>query len=332
MVKRLFSGVQPTGIVHLGNYLGAIKQFVELQESYESYLAVVDLHSITIPQVPAELHQNIRTVAKLFLACGLMPQYATIFVQSHVPAHSQLGWILTTLTSMGRLSRMTQFKDKSRSLKTEAISAGLFTYPTLMAADVLLYSNRDEAEAVVVPVGEDQKQHVELLRDLAALFNRKFGPTFTVPSVRIPERAGRIMSLTDPKRKMSKSDPEASYISLLDPPAVIRKKIAAAVTDSGKTVVFDEVKKPALSNLITLMSLIEGRTPAEIERDFAGRAYAEFKAALGEAIIRQLEPIQERFQAIPDPQVESLLGQAARRATATASKTLEQVTRKVGLG
>lgn len=332
MVKRLFSGVQPTGIITLGNYLGAIKQFVELQTEYESYLAVVDLHAITIPKVPAELHQNIRTVAKLFLACGLKPAHATIFVQSHVPAHSELGWILTSLTSMGRLSRMTQFKDKSQELKTSSISAGLFTYPALMAADVLLYSHRDEAEEVIVPVGHDQKQHVELLRDLSELFNRKFGPTFTVPKVKIPERAGRIMSLLDPRRKMSKSDPEGSYISLLDSKDVIRKKIALAVTDSGTEIIFDEVDKPALANLITIMSLLKGITPAEVTRNCKGQGYAEFKEALSEALIEHLLPIQERFQMIPDPEVESLLGQAARRANAVAERTLKEVKRRVGLG
>ncbi|HEY8345889.1 MAG TPA: tryptophan--tRNA ligase [Symbiobacteriaceae bacterium] len=325
-IKRVLSGVQPSGKLTLGNYLGAIRNFVQLQHQAECFFCVVDLHALTVPQDPKELYQNTLDLARLYVACGIDPKVATIFVQSQVSTHAQMGWLMEVTAYFGELARMTQFKDKSR--KKEVVTAGLFTYPALMAADILLY------QATHVPVGEDQKQHLELTRDLAIRLNRRFGEEFlTVPEPYIPpQRAGgRIMSLQDPTVKMSKSatDPN-SYILLSDPPDVIRKKIMRAVTDAEREVRYDEKNKPGISNLMVILSLCTGKSLEEIEGRYDG--YGQFKKDVADAVIATLEPIQKRFRELSEPGIiEEILEEGAEKAEAVSTPTLRGLMRRLGL-
>lgn len=318
------SGIQPSGSLTLGNYIGAIKNFVKLQKEYECYFMVVDLHAITVAQDPAALRENSESVAALYLAAGIDPSIAHVYMQSHVPQHAELGWILTTLTAMGELERMTQFKDKSAG--KESVGAGLFVYPSLMAADILVYN------ADLVPVGEDQKQHLELTRDLAGRFNHRFGDFFTVPEPYIPEVGARIMSLDDGTKKMSKSDPNpGSRIGLLDPPDVIRKKISRATTDSGREVIFDPAAKPEISNLMSIYAECSGMSLQQIADKYEGQMYGGFKKELAEVVVALLEPIQQRYQDIRSSgMLSDILAQGAESARVSAARTLEGVKERMG--
>ncbi len=323
--ERVFSGIQPTGAPHLGNYLGAIRHWVAEQDVFDNIYCVVDLHAITVPQDPKELRENVRQLAATLLACGLDPKRSALFVQSHNHEHAELAWLLNCVTPMGWLNRMTQFKAKAGDDR-ESVSAGLFDYPVLMAADILLY------QADAVPVGDDQRQHVELTRDIANSFNARFGETFVEPRAVIREVGARIMSLDDPSKKMSKSGSDASYIALLDKPEVIRKKIARATTDSQRTIVFDE-SRPGIFNLLTIYQLLVGQTREQIEADFEGKGYKEFKAALTDAVVAALAPIQQRYdQLVADPtELDRLLAAGAERVRPIAQETLAQVMRRMGL-
>ncbi len=389
-MKRVFSGVQPTNNLHLGNYLGAIKNWVELQNSYDAFYCVVDLHAITVKQDPKELRQNVLNVAKTYLALGVDPDKSTIFVQSHVPQHAELAWVLNTVAKMSDLMRMTQFKDKTgivdlektindlrktskefripEEIKrktieiskkgdaptaTEGLEAdesimrqqiatvaslledikeklykspvGLFDYPVLMASDILLYSPE------VVPVGEDQKQHVELTRDLADRFNSLYGKTFIEPEPMITKVGARIMGLDDPTKKMSKSATSANnYIALLDSPEVVAKKISRAVTDSGTTIE-SGADRPALTNLLTIYSLLSGQTIKEIEKEYAGKGYADFKKGLSGVVVKFITEFQNKFNAIDDNKVKKILEEGANKAKAVAEKKMEEVKTKMGL-
>lgn len=332
MKKRMISGIQSSGTITLGNYIGAIQNFIRLQDEYELFVFIADLHSITTPQDRKELQHNIRSLAALYLACGLDPERVTIFVQSEVPQHTQLGWILECSTYMGELERMTQFKDKSRSQAEKtantSIGVGLFTYPALMAADILLY------DAAFVPVGEDQKQHLELTRNLAQRFNNKYSETFIVPEPVIPKTGARIMSLTEPTRKMSKSDPnQRSFISMLDPLKTIEKKIKSAVTDSDGVMAYDPENKPGLSNLLTIYSVLTNREIDDIVADYTGRGYGEFKADLAQIVVETIAPIQERYHEIyASTTLDDILDAGALKAQRLASRKLEKVNKKIGLG
>ncbi|MDU4697534.1 MAG: tryptophan--tRNA ligase [Paenibacillus sp.] len=323
-MKKVLSGIQPSGKLTLGNYIGAIKNFVTLQHDHACNFMVVDLHAITVPQEPAALAEQSEAVAALYIAAGIDPNKANVYLQSHVMQHAQLGWLLTTLTSMGELERMTQFKDKSAG--KESVGAGLFVYPALMAADILIYN------ADLVPVGEDQKQHLELTRDLAGRFNHRFGEYFTLPDPYIPEVGARIMSLDDASKKMSKSNPNpGSYIAMLDTPDEIRKKISRATTDSGREVKFDPVSKPEVSNLITIYSQCSGLTIAEVEQRYEGQMYGPFKKDLAEVVVSVLEPLQQRYRDIRESgELRSILRQGAERASEMAEKTLQDVQRMMG--
>ncbi len=325
-MKTIFSGIQPSGTLTLGNYLGAMKHFVELQNDYQCYFCIVDEHAITVPQEPSELRKNIKSLAALYLAAGIDPTTSTLFIQSEVSAHTQLGWIMQCVSYIGELERMTQFKDKSAG--KEAVSSALLTYPPLMAADILLY-NTD-----IVPVGEDQKQHLELTRDLAERFNKKFKEIFTIPEVRIPKVGARIMSLTEPTKKMSKSNPNPkSYISMLDDEKTIMKKIKSAVTDSDGIVKYDKENKPAVSNLLTIYSLCSGKSIEELELEFSGIGYGQFKQSLGEVVCSTLKPIQTRYQEmINSKELDDILDLGAKKADQVASKTLAKAKRAMGLG
>lgn len=324
----LLSGIQPSGVLHLGNYLGAIRNWIALQDKYRSFFMVADYHAITVPQDPKALKESIFNVAALYLAAGVDPQKSVIFVQSHVSAHTELAWILNTLTPMGELERMTQFKDKSKT-HGESTGVGLFDYPVLMAADVLLY------KASAVPVGEDQLQHIELMRTLARKFNTKFGKLFIEPKAALPDLGARVMGLDDPERKMSKSAASAlNYIALDDEPAVIRDKFKKAVTDSGREVKFNMETKPAISNLLTIYSLVSEKSIKELEQRYAGRGYVEFKSDLAEAVVEFLAPIQKRLHELKKDRalVESILEDGARAANEVASATLAQAKQMIGLG
>lgn len=323
-MKKVLSGIQPSGKLTLGNYIGAMKNFVALQHEYACNFMVVDLHAITVPQEPAALREQSEMVAALYVAAGIDPNKANIFMQSHVPQHAQLGWLLTTLVSMGELERMTQFKDKSEG--KESVGAGLFVYPALMVADILLYN------ADLVPVGEDQKQHLELTRDIASRFNSRFGEYFTIPDPYIPEVGARIMSLDDASKKMSKSNPNAgSLIALLDAPDVIRKKISRATTDSGSEVKYDPANKPEVSNLITIYSQCAGISIPEVEARYEGLMYGPFKKDLAEVVVGVLEPMQQRYHDVRESgELRSILSQGAERASETAEKTLKEVQRLMG--
>ncbi|PIR69695.1 MAG: tryptophan--tRNA ligase [Candidatus Niyogibacteria bacterium CG10_big_fil_rev_8_21_14_0_10_46_36] len=326
--KRIFSGIQPSGVIHIGNYLGAIKQFTELQLQHEAFFCVVDQHAITVPQEPEQLYENTLSVAALYIASGINPKIANIFIQSHVPAHTELAWILNTITPIGELERMTQFKDKTQAqTKETGILAGLLNYPTLMAADILLYGTH------AVPVGEDQTQHIELTRMLAQRFNNKYGETFVIPQALVQEHAARIMSLLDPAKKMSKSaDSPKSYISMLDAPDEIRQKIKNAVTDSGNEVSYDKQKRPAISNLISIHRALTGAAFNKIGEQYKGKGYADFKQDLADIIIQELTPIQERYQALMEnkKELEHILREGARNASAIAEKKLLEAKEKMG--
>lgn len=325
-MKTIFSGVQPTGIVTLGNYIGAFRQFTELQHEYECLFCIVDQHAITVQQDPAELTKAIRSLAATYIASGIDPEKAVLFVQSEVPAHAQAGWIMQCISYIGELERMTQFKDKSDG--KEAVSAALLTYPPLMAADILLY-NTD-----IVPVGEDQKQHLEITRDLAERFNKRYGEVLTIPEVRIPKNGARIKSLQDPLKKMSKSDPnKKGTISLLDTPKDIEKKIKSAVTDSEGIVKFDVENKPGVSNLLIIESSLSGVTIDELVAKYDGLGYGAFKAGVAEAVINHLTPIQERYyELMESPVLDDILDKGAEKANAIASATLGKMEAAMGLG
>ncbi|CAM3773636.1 tryptophan--tRNA ligase [Marinicrinis lubricantis] len=323
-MKKVLSGIQPSGNLTLGNYIGALKNFVTMQHEYECYFMVVDLHAITVPQEPAALKEQIESLASLYVAAGIDPNKASVFLQSHVPAHAELGWLMTTLSYMGELERMTQFKDKSAG--KESIPTGLFVYPTLMAADILLY------DADYVPVGDDQKQHLELTRDLSERFNHRFGDTLKVPEPYIPEVGARIMALDDASKKMSKSSPNpSSYIALLDEPDVIRKKIKRATTDSDMSVRFDKEKKPEVTNLISIYAQCSGLSVQQIEEKYEGKGYGDFKKDLAEQVVGTLEPIQQRYKEIRSSgEIYDILKKGAEKANATASKKIKEVKEKMG--
>lgn len=325
-MKRVFSGVQPTGNIHLGNYLGALKQFVELQEDNECIYCIVDEHAITVPQDPKELKKHILDVAALYLAVGLDPKKSIIFVQSQVSGHAELGWILTCCANTGELFRMTQFKAKSQG--KESVGAGLLTYPTLMAADILLY------DTDVVPVGNDQKQHIELTRDLAIRVNHHYRKTFVVPDGRFMKEGARIMALDDPTSKMSKSAENIhSRISLLDEPSKIKKSIMKATTDSDGIVKFDAENKPGISNLLNIYSALSEKTVAELETMYEGRGYGDFKKDLVEVTIDALAPIKQRYQEIRESkELIEILNDGAQKADAIAQETMKRVRKNFGLG
>ena len=326
--KIIFSGVQPSGNITLGNYLGAIKNFVDLQHDYHCCYAIMDLHSITVRQNPAELRKRTLDLLKIYLACGIDPEENLLFVQSHVPAHAQLAWVLNCYTYMGELSRMTQFKDKSAK-HADNINAGLFTYPTLMAADILLY------RADLVPVGKDQMQHIEITRDIAQRFNSIYGDVFTVPEGFMPKSGAKIMSLTEPTKKMSKSDenPKA-YISILDDFNVMAKKIKSAVTDSEGVIEYREndETKAGINNLLTIMSAVTGKSIDSIVSDYSGKGYGDFKADVAEAVVECLKPIRARYDELSGDKayLEGIYKQGAERAAGIAQKTLRKVYKKVG--
>lgn len=323
--KIVFSGVQPSGGLTIGNYIGAIKNWIDLQDKYDCYYSIVDLHAITVPQVPKDLRKNTLELLAIYLACGLDPEKSTIFIQSHVPAHAELTWVLNTITYMGQLSRMTQFKEKSRKSK-ENLNAGLFTYPVLMAADILLYQTE------LVPVGEDQKQHLELARDLAERFNNRYSPTFKVPEPLIKEEGARIMSLQDPESKMSKSDEnENGYILILDEPDAIRRKIKRAVTDSIGEIKYND-EQLGIKNLINIYSAFSGDSIEEIENRYEGVGYGKFKEDLAEVVIEGLMPIQEKYKEIINNKdyLEKVYREGAEKANYIANKTLRKVYKKVG--
>ena len=324
---RVLSGIQPSGHLHLGNYLGALRNWVRDQEQYENYFCIVDLHAITQPQDPQELRRRTRDLAALYLAAGLDPAQSTIFIQSHVAAHSELSWILNCFTPMGWLERMTQYKDKVAKGGAERASAGLFDYPVLMAADILLY------HANLVPVGDDQRQHVELTRDLAIRFNHRFGETFTIPEAMIGEAGARIMSLTDPTSKMSKSDEDPNgTIALLDPPDLVRRKILRAQTDSGTVVRFDPAR-PGVNNLLDIYLVIVGGTREGTEAHFEGQGYGALKREVADAVVATLEPLQQAYRRyVDDPAaLDGVLQEGRDRAAAVAERTLRDVQEKVGL-
>ncbi|MBS4207963.1 tryptophan--tRNA ligase [Bacillus sp. FJAT-50079] len=325
-MKTIFSGIQPSGVITLGNYIGAIKQFVELQNEYDCYFCVVDQHAITVPQDRLELRKNIRTLAAMYIAAGLDHEKATLFIQSEVPAHAQAGWMLQCVAYIGELERMTQFKDKSTG--KDAVSAGLLTYPPLMAADILLYG------ADLVPVGEDQKQHLELTRDLAERFNNRYNDIFTIPEVRIPKIGARIMSLQDPLKKMSKSDAnQRSFITLLDEPKQIEKKIKSAVTDSEGIVKFDRENKAGISNLLSIYSILSGRSIAELEAQYDGKGYGDFKTDLADVVVDALTPIQERCKnLLESKELDDILDAGAEKASAKANRMLKKMENAMGLG
>lgn len=325
-MKKIFSGVQPTGTVTLGNYIGAFKQFTELQDEFECIFCIVDLHAITMPQDRLELRKTIKSLAALYLAVGIDPEKATLFIQSEVPAHAQAGWMMQCISSIGELERMTQYKDKSA--KNTTVSSGLLTYPPLMAADILLY------QTDVVPVGDDQKQHIELTRDLAERFNKKFNDVLTIPEIRTAKNGARIMSLQDPTKKMSKSDSnKKGVISLLDDLKTIEKKIKSAVTDSEGIVKFDPENKPGVSNLLTIEAALTNATIKELEEKYEGSGYGDFKAAVAVAVTEHLAPIQERYKELLDSEeLDLILDRGAEKANALASKTLKKMENAMGLG
>lgn len=323
--KVILSGAQPSGKLTLGNYLGALKNWVALQDEYNCYYCIVDLHAITVPQEPKDLRRNSLEALAQYLACGLDPQKSTIFIQSHVTAHAELSWVLNSITYMGELNRMTQFKDKSQ--KSEAnLNAALFTYPVLMAADILLY------QADLVPVGEDQKQHLELARNLAQRFNHRYSETFKVPDPYIPKVGARIMSLQEPTKKMSKSDEnENAYISMVEDPDAIIRKIKRAVTDSlGRIKYCDE--QPGIQNLMTIYSKLSGKKIEEIEAMYEGKGYGVFKNDVAEVIIEGLRPIREKYEDLLKNKdyLENIYAQGADKAERVARKTLRKVYKKIG--
>jgi tryptophanyl-tRNA synthetase len=325
--RRVLSGIQPSGTSHLGTYLGALKNWVAVQERNESFYCIVDLHALTTPQDPKALRKNIREMAAIFLASGLDPSRSVIFRQSHVSAHTELAWLLNCVARVGELSRMTQFKDKAQRGGAEAASVGLYTYPVLQAADILLYN------AHLVPVGEDQRQHLELSRTLARRFNHQYGETFVVPEPMILPVGARVMALDEPTQKMSKSAPTpAGYVELLDEPDAIRRKIRRAKTDSGSEITASP-DKPAISNLLGIYAALSGRPVPEIEADYEGRGYGDFKKDLGEIVVEALSPIRERtLELLEDPrELDGVLEAGAEKARKVAGATLREAQAKMGL-
>ncbi|AXG82805.1 tryptophan--tRNA ligase [Streptomyces paludis] len=327
-LPRALSGIQPTaGSFHLGNYLGAVRQYVALQETHDAFYMVVDLHAITVPQDPAELRANTRLAVAQLLAAGLDPHRCTLFVQSHVPEHAQLGWVMNCITGFGEASRMTQFKDKSAKQGTDRATVGLFTYPILQVADILLY------QADAVPVGEDQRQHIELTRDLAERFNGRFGETFTVPAPYIVKEVAKIYDLQDPASKMSKSaSTPKGLINLLDEPKVTAKKIKSAVTDTGTEIRFDAAEKPGVSNLLTILSTLSGTSIPDLERGYEGKGYGALKTDLAEVMVDFVTPFRTRTQEyLDDPEtLDALLAAGAEKARAVAAETLAQTYDRIG--
>lgn len=328
MKPLCLSGIQPTNNLHLGNYIGALKQWVDLQKNHNALYCIVDLHAITVPQDPKALRENIRMAAATYLAAGVDPKKARIFIQSEVPEHAELGWILSTIAKIGEMERMTQFKDKSKK-RGENVSVGLFTYPVLMAGDILLY------DAAVVPVGEDQVQHLELTRVLARRFNDQFGETFKIPQPLVQKTGARIMALDDASAKMSKSATSAkSYITMTDTDDAIRKKIMSAVTDSGSEIVYDPKKKPAVANLLTIFHHMTGTSIASLEKEFAGKGYGDFKKALADATIAHISPIRTRINDYLNDkgQLDRILDEGRDAARDLAVKKMRLVRQNVGLG
>jgi tryptophanyl-tRNA synthetase len=325
-MKKIFSGVQPTGTVTLGNYIGAFRQFTTLQDEYDCIFCIVDQHAITVLQDPLELRKTIRSLAALYLAVGIDPNKATLFIQSEVPAHAQAGWMMQCISYIGELERMTQFKDKSAG--KDGVSASLLTYPPLMAADILLY------QTDIVPVGDDQKQHVELTRDLAERFNKRYNNILTIPEIRLPKNGARIKSLQEPLKKMSKSDPnKKATITLLDTPKEIEKKIKSAVTDSEGIVSFDVDKKPGVSNLLTIEAAIIGVSIESLVEKYNGVGYGDFKASVAKCLVDHLTPIQERYETLlSSDQLDDILDEGARKANEVAVKTLKKMENAMGLG
>jgi len=323
---KILSGIQPTGQIHIGNYVGAIKQWVELQKENECIFLIVDLHSLTIPYRPEDLQRSILEKAISYLAAGINPKKSIIFVQSKVKEHAELAWILNTICPVGELERMTQYKEKSNKFKNN-VNAGLLSYPVLMAADILLYKTTG------VPVGEDQVQHLELTRALARKFNKKFGETLPVPKAILPKVGARIMSLQNPRSKMSKSDPGKSYISLFDSPKDLKNKIMSAVTDTGKEIKYDPEKKPGISNLLTIYSVYSEKTIKQLEKDFKNKRYSDFKKSLAKLLIEKLKSFRKKKKELTSnkEKVEKVLNNGAKRAQKIAQKTMKEVKRKMGL-
>ena len=325
----ILSGMQPSSdSLHLGNYIGALSNWVTMQDEFDAFFCVVDLHAITVPQDPKELRERTRSTAAQYIAAGIDPAKSTLFIQSHVPAHAQLAWVLNTITGFGEASRMTQFKDKSAKQGADSSSVGLFTYPILMAADILAY------QANVVPVGEDQRQHLELTRDLALRFNSRFGTAFTVPEAHILKETAKIFDLQNPEAKMSKSaDTEAGLLKILDDPAVTAKKIMRAVTDDDGEVRFDRAAKPGVANLLTIFSVLDGRSVDDLVAQYAAGGYGALKKDLAEVVTNSFAPIRERTQQLlADPaELDRILGRAAERANETADATLARVYDLMGL-
>ena len=323
--KVIFSGIQPSGVLTIGNYIGALRRFADLQDEFDCIYCVVDEHAITVRQNPADLRRRCLELAALYLASGIDPEKSLIYCQSHVSAHAELGWILDCFTYMGELSRMTQFKDKSAK-HADNINAGLFTYPVLMAADILLY------QTGYVPVGADQKQHLELTRDIAQRFNGVYGDVFTIPEPLITKTGGRVMSLQDPERKMSKSDPEETYVSLLDGPDAIRRKIKRAVTDSETEIRYDPEAKPGVSNLLNIISSLTDETPEAVAESLQGQGYGVLKTRAADAVIAALEPLQAEFKRLINDKayLMGVLNSSAEKAAYLASKTLRKVQKKIG--
>jgi tryptophanyl-tRNA synthetase len=323
-MKRIFSGAQPTGNFHIGNYLGALRNWVELQHEYESLFCIVNLHAITAPQDPKSLAAKTRDLARVYLAAGIDPRVSIVFVQSDVPEHAELSWILNCVARISELERMTQFKEKAAKQR-EGVGAGILMYPVLMAADILLY------QTDLVPVGHDQKQHLELTRDIAERFNRDYGETFRVPDPFIPKVGAKIQSLSDATKKMSKSDENAAgSIFLLDDADTVRRKFKRAVTDSGTEIRFD-AQRPAITNLLTIYQILTGRQPAEVEANFEGKGYAQLKSELAEATVEFLRPLQERARGYSDEELDRTLDEGRERAQQIARRTLDDVKSRLGL-
>lgn len=323
-MKRIFSGAQPTGNFHLGNYLGALRNWVELQHEYESLFCIVNLHAITLPQDPKSLAAKTRELARVYLAAGIDPKVSLVFVQSDVPEHAELSWILNCVARLPELERMTQFKEKAAKQR-EGVGAGLLMYPVLMAADILLY------QTDLVPVGHDQKQHLELTRDIAERFNRDYGETFRVPDPFIPKVGAKIQSLGDATKKMSKSDESAAgSILLLDDADTVRRKFKRAVTDSGTEIRFD-AQRPAITNLLTIYQILSGMQPAEVEGHFEGKGYSQLKSELAEATVEFLRPLQDRARGYSDEELDRTLDEGRERAQQIARRTLDDVKSRLGL-
>ena len=321
----IFSGIQPSGVLTLGNYIGALRRFAELQDQYDCIYCIVDEHAITVRQNPADLRRRCLELAAIYMASGLDPEKCIIYCQSHVSAHAELAWVLNCFTYMGELNRMTQFKEKSAK-HADNINAGLFTYPVLMASDILLYQTN------LVPVGADQKQHLELTRDIAQRFNGVYGDVFTIPEPLITKTGARIMSLQNPERKMSKSDPEDTFVSLLDDADAIRRKIKRAVTDSESEIRFDPEKKPGVSNLLSIISALSGETPEQISDSLAGQGYGALKARAADCVIAALEPLQAEYKRLiaDKAYLFGVLNESSEKAAYLAGKTLRKVQKKVG--